>query len=297
MGGEGTEGVVKRRSVLLYLLPLLVPFVLLFLGGSTFALLQSFGFLSPIPIEAGPFDAYRRLLSNPWFYRSFGFSLYVGFVSASVSTAIGTVLAYLIWGLPLKTQRYSIIYKIPLILPHIAVAFIVLILFSRSGILSSILYNAGLTQSQQDFPSILFGGNGLGIIIAYIFKEVPFVVLLVSGILKKFDPRHIHTAVMLGASRTSIFFRIVVPFLMPVINTTFIILFLYSFGAFDIPYILSESRPEMLSIYVFNLYFKRDLINRPYAMAVLVMMLAFSTLFIFGYTRLVSRLGAEERKL
>jgi len=109
--------------------------------------------------------------------------------------------------------------------------------------------------------------------------------------------RHIHTARMLGASKASTFFRIVIPFLLPVINTTFIILFLYSFGAFDIPSILSESRPQMLSITVFNLYFKRDIANRPDAMAILVLMFLFSSLFIYLYSRLAARLEAAGRKI
>lgn len=288
---------VKKDAVVLKLLPLLVPFVLLFAGGSIFALLQSVGILSPVPYRGGFFDAYAKLLSNRWFYQSFGFSLYVSLVSTSLSVAAGTGLAYMIWRQPLSAQRYAIIYKIPLILPHIAIAFIVLVLFSKSGMISAVLYHIGIINEQADFPSILYGGNGLGIIIAYIFKEVPFVILMVSGILKRFDIRHIYTARMLGASRITVFFRIIVPFLLPVINSTFIILFLYSFGAFNIPFILSESRPEMLAVYVYNLYFKRDLVNRPYAMAVLVIMLFFSALFIYGYSRLVSRPEAGERKL
>jgi putative spermidine/putrescine transport system permease protein len=80
-------------------------------------------------------------------------------------------------------------------------------------------------------------------------------------------------------------------------STTFIILFLYSFGAFDIPFLLSESRPEMLSVFVYNLYFQRDLSRRPDAMATLVVMLLFSGLFILLYSHFVSRLRMEDRKL
>ena len=287
----------EKHANLLKLLPLLIPFTLLFLGGSLFALLQSLGLFNPLKPDGGLLAPYQKLLSNPWFYRSLFFSLYVSFSSAALSVLIGTLLATIIWRLPGKTQKFAIVYKIPLILPHIAVAFIVLVLFSRTGLFSALLYRLGVISGQEEFPSILFGGNGLGIIIAYIFKEVPFVVLMVSGILKKFDIRHIHTARMLGASRLTTFFRIILPFLLPVINTTFIILFLYSFGAFDIPFILGESRPEMLSIFVYNLYFQRDLVNRPYAMAVLVFMLCFSALFIYLYSRLVSRLEAGARKL
>jgi putative spermidine/putrescine transport system permease protein len=89
----------------------------------------------------------------------------------------------------------------------------------------------------------------------------------------------------------------VLPRLAPAMHTSFIILFLYSFGAFDIPYILSESRPGMLSIQVFNLYFRHDLARRPEAMAMLTIMFCFAVIFIIAYTRTVTRMEDTVRKL
>jgi putative spermidine/putrescine transport system permease protein len=117
------------------------------------------------------------------------------------------------------------------------------------------------------------------------------------ALLIRFDVRQIQTAAMLGASGLRIFFTIVLPHLAPALHTGFIILFLYSFGAFDIPYILSESRPGMLSIHVYNLYFKHDLTRRPEAMAILVIMFCFAVLFIIAYSKIVNRLEAGVRKL
>ena len=74
-------------------------------------------------------------------------------------------------------------------------------------------------------------------------------------------------------------------------------MFLYSFGAFDIPYILGESRPGMLSIHVYNIYFKHDLARRPEAMAILTLMFAFAVVFIIAYSKAVGRLENGVRKL
>jgi putative spermidine/putrescine transport system permease protein len=93
------------------------------------------------------------------------------------------------------------------------------------------------------------------------------------------------------------FSRLFLPRLTPALHTAFIILFLYSFGAFDIPYILSESRPGMLSIHVYNLYFKHDLSRRPEAMAILVIMFCFAVGFIVAYSKVVRRLEDGVRKL
>jgi putative spermidine/putrescine transport system permease protein len=149
----------------------------------------------------------------------------------------------------------------------------------------------------NEFPNVLYSGWGIGMILAYTLKGTPFAMLLVMALLVRFDVRQIQTAAMLGASGLRIFTRIVLPRLAPAIHTGFIILFLYSFGAFDIPYLLSESRPGMLSIRVYNLYFRHDLARRPEAMAILTIMFGFAVLFIIAYSKVVRRLENGVRKL
>jgi putative spermidine/putrescine transport system permease protein len=287
----------SRSVIFLKLSPLLVPFTVIFTTGVFLTILQSLGLFMPIPFEGRLFSSYATLFRGSWFYVNLGFSLYCAFVSAVLSVVLGTFLSYVIWRLPPGMQELSVVSKIPLILPHIAVAFIVLMFFARTGYVSSLLNRLGMIKSSSDFPAILFGGSGLGIILAYVYKETPFVMLLVTSMLKKYDQRQIETARMLGATKRTTFFKIVLPFLLPVINTSFIILFLYSFGAFDIPFMIGESHPSMLSIQVYNLYFKRDLVNRPQAMAILVVMFAFSLVFIYLYSRIARRIDIRFRKI
>lgn len=285
-------------ETLLRLSPLAIPFLILFMGGLAMAVAQSFGYLVPVPLRegAGTFAAYEKLLS-PHILASFGLSLWVGFASSILSVSLGAVAAYLIWRLPDFLEKAAVVYKVPLILPHITVAFITLIFWSKSGVISSICYQLGLTDSVQDFPPILHAGYGAGMILAYVFKSTPFVIILALAMLKRLEPDLVDTARMLGASERYTFFRLILPRIKSALNTAFIILFLFAFGAFDIPFLLSQSSPGMLSIEVFNLYFKRDLANRPTAMAILVCMFLFSLAFIVLYTRIAARMDHKERKL
>lgn len=298
--GEARSEVGSGRGglkLLLQLSPVLVPFVVIFLGGFFLALAQSLGYMVPVPGERGFSVGLGRVLADSSFYASFGFSFYVAFFSAGLSVVFGTALAYLIWRMPPGWRSLAVIYKVPLVLPHIAVAFIVLVLWTQSGFVASIGHSLGLIDRPAQFPPLLFAGNGLGLILAYTYKGSAFVILMVHAVLFRLDQRLPATAAMLGASRWTVFFRVVLPHLGPVLNTSFIILFLYSFGAFDIPFLLSESYPGMLSIKVYNLYFQRDLVHRPEAMAVLVVMFIFSAFFIYLYTRAISRFEPKERKL
>lgn len=283
-------------KIILQLSPVLLPFILVFTGGLFLAGAQSFGFFLPLPVEGGMFEAYARLLA-PHYLASFLFSLHTAFFSALLSTVIGTLLAYAVWRMPESLQRFTPVYKILLILPHIAAAFIILLLFSKSGLISALGHHAGLVERPADFPSLLYGGNGAGMILAYVYKETPFVMLMALAVLKRLDPRLIQTAVMLGASRTTAFMKVVLPHLMPTCHTVFIIFFLYSFGAFEVPFLLGESSPAMLSIEVYNLYFKMSFDNRPEAMALLVLMFLFSTGFIALYVKVAATVTNQERAL
>jgi len=297
--GAGTSDsvVMTRRALLLRLSPLLIPYVALFCAGVALALVQSLGMMSPVPLEQGYGEAYVRLFESSWMYEMFGFSLYVALASALIATAGGTLIACGIWAMPVMVRRMSVVYKITLILPHIAIGFIILVFFSQTGVLASFAHAIGLIAEPGEFPNMLYGRTGLGLIAAYTYKEMPFAILMVLGPLAGFDRRLVTCARMLGASKSRIFFRIILPHIAPVMHSVFIILFLYAFGAFDIPYILGNSKPAMLSIEVYNLYFKRDLINRPTALAILMLMFFFSVLFIMLYSRTVASLGARERKL
>ncbi|MFP4473967.1 MAG: ABC transporter permease [Desulfatibacillaceae bacterium] len=297
MGGERAAIRAARTGILFRLSPILVPFAALFLGGFVLACAQSLGFMAPIPLPGDPWRAYAEVFTDSWFWASFGFTVYVAASSALLSVAAGSLFAYGIWKLPARWQGSAVVYKVPLVLPHIAVGFVVLILFTQSGFLASAGHSLGLVEGLRDFPAVLYSGNGLGLILAYTYKGTGFVILMAYAILKRLDPRQITMARMLGAGRLRIYHSVVLPHLAPVLHTCFIILFLYSFGAFDIPFLLSESYPGMLSIRAFNLFFRRDLSNRPEAMAILVVMFLFAGLFIILYTRVVDRLQSGERKL
>ncbi len=283
------------RRAALSLSPAACPLALV-LAGLGLTVAQSFGFFLPVPAAGGRFDGYAALLA-PHLVASFAFSALVALASVLLSLACGTLIAWRIWQLSPKLKPLALVYKVPLILPHIAVAFIVLIVFSGSGVLASAGHALGLVATPADFPAILFSGNGLGLILAYALKETPFVTLMVLALLARLDPRLVQAARMLGASGTRVFFTIAVPHVRPALEASGIILFLYAFGAYDIPALLSESSPGMLSITVFDLIFQRDLALRPRAMALLVVMFLFAAAFIWAYVRLAARLSSRERKL
>ena len=140
----------------LKLAPVLVPWAVLFCGGISLTVVQSWGLFTPLPSASEAGQAYVRLLSSSHLYATFGFSLMVALASALLSVGLGLVLAYGVWRLPARLAKLSLVYKVPLILPHIAVAFVVLILGSQTGLLASIAYQLGWIHSSHAFPNLLY---------------------------------------------------------------------------------------------------------------------------------------------
>lgn len=289
-----------RRRLVLRLLPLLLFFALTVGVGLVHAVLQSLALAGPPAFnshhrEMGVWYAYRALFMRPELLASLGHTLYVALVSATVSVMVGAVGAYLLWRAPGWVRRAGAVYRLPIVLPHIVVAFITMLLWSQSGILASVGHQLGIISGNDEFPRVLYSSNGLGIILAYVYKEFPFVMLLSMGVLDRVPKRMITTAYMLGAGPVRTFFTVALPLMAPMLNQIFIILFLYTLGGFDIPWLLGGSNPQMVPMTVYSLYFQGSLSDRSIAMAALSLIAALAVVFVVIYSRVARRLAAWER--
>lgn len=287
----------KSIRTVLKFLPLAVLFTFIFMSGIMLTGMQSFGKMFYSYEYKDSLFAYKSLFMETWFYHSFFLTLFAAFFSSFFSVILGVFISYNIWRLPEGMKKFGIVSRIPLILPHIAAGFLVILFFSRSGIFSSVCSALGFTSGMDDFPLILYSRYAFDIILANVYKETPFVIVMVYAVLLKTDARFPVTASMLGASNLKIFFRVILPDLIPIINTVFIIIFVYNFGSFEIPYVLGSSNPGLLSIRVYDYFFQKDLYLRPVAMAILMVILIFSLSFVYIYSKLIERIDIRDRKL
>lgn len=258
---------------MLPLAALLLPFAV----GVMLTALQSLGIGVPAGSAQGGLSLYGwRTLLHGGAADSLLYGVRVAGLSAAISVVLGMVAAYGVWRLPRRWQWAGLLPRVPLILPHIAVAWLVVLVCARSGVLSSLSYALGMTAGQGDFPALLYGGDGWGMIIAYVWKETPFVMLLVVASLRRLDPRLVEMGRMLGGGRWRTFRAVVLPHVAPVLRVCLVILFLYALGAVEVPFVLGETRPVMPGIAAYNAFFHGDFAGRPAAMALL------SALFVFG---------------
>ena len=99
-----------------------------------------------------------------------------------------------------------------------------------------------------------------GIILLYTATQIPFNVFLIHSFVGKISPEIDEAAVIDGASPLSLFFRIVMPLMKPVLVTVMVLTFLNTWNEFVMPlYFLgsTDKWPMTLAVYnFFGMYFK-----------------------------------------
>ena len=100
----------------------------------------------------------------------------------------------------------------------------------------------------------------IGIILLYTATQIPFNIFLIHSFVSKISPEIDEAAVIDGASPASLFFRIVMPLMKPVLVTVMVLTFLNTWNEFVMPlYFLgsTDKWPMTLAVYnFFGMYFK-----------------------------------------
>lgn len=265
------------------LFPLLIVLCGIFVGGILLGLLQSFGYFKAVGLTEFTFQYYKEVLLSEGFLKSLHFSLYTSFVSSIMAIVLGVLLAYAIYQLKGKKTIVEQLYKIPIAVPHLVAALLVYNILSQSGILPRLLYGIGVITDQSQFPSLLFEENGVGIILAYLWKEIPFVALTTYAILSRISDQYVNVAYNLGANKRQVFIYVLLPLIAPAVFSSFIIIFAFSFGAYEVPLLLGPTQPKALAVQAFIEYSHPDLQNRPYAMVVNMLITAIALLLTWFY--------------
>lgn len=285
----------RKLKPYLLLMPVLIILIGIFVSGLMMGFIQSLGHFKVIGLTEFTFDYYKKAFLDPLVLNSIGYSLYISLVSSLIATILGVLLAYILTNLKDKGPKWHRVYKLPIIIPHIIAVLLVYNLFSQSGIIARILYQIGLINSQEAFSQFLYEPNGIGIILVYIWKEIPFVAMTTYTILMKIDNNLVETAANLGAKKSQIFWFVQIPLIMPTVLSTFIIIFAFSFGAYEVPFLLGSIYPKALPVKAFIEYSSADLANRPYAMAINMILVAVSLICVGLYYKSLNKLGKWQK--
>ena len=261
----------------------------LFSGGLFVALVQSFGYLPAIGMTDVNLGAYREVLGSREFLNSLALTFYV----AGASTVISTVLAVLA-ALALRRANgriSAVVFQLPITIPHLVAAVGIALVISQTGLGARLAGALGLIGEPRQFPALLYDRYAVGIILTYVWKETPFIALVVLASLRGVASELEEVARTLGANAWQRFWYVVFPVISPGIVAASLIVFAFTFGAFEVPYLLGQSYPTILPVMAYEEYRDIDLTARPVAMAINVLIAVITALFAAAYLRLSRGLG------
>jgi len=252
------------------LAPALALLVALFGGAVGLALLRSLGLLAGGAGEGPSLDAYRRLIANPEFGRSLLLTLHVAVTSTVLAVALGIGAALLLRRLVRGRKLATTLFQLNLPLPHVVGAVAILALLGQSGLLSRVAAQAGVIEGPASFPALVFDAHAIGIIVQYVWKEVPFIGIVALAILRSAGEDLEEAARTLGASPWQRVRHVILPLLLPGVLAAAVIVFAFTFGTFEVPLLLGRSFPAVLPVLAHQRYTDVDLAARPEAMAISV---------------------------
>ena len=259
----------ERARIPLMLGPMVAIIAILFFGSLGFGFLQSLGFQPQIGNTDFTLDAYINVMFSErranQFWSGLALTFWVATASTFLSAALAVSLALLLRRTFFGKKLSVFLFQLNLPIPHLVIAIAMLLLFSQSGLVARFAGQIGVIDAPRDFPVLTRDSAGLGIILAYVWKETAFFGIIVMAVLQSLGEDYEAVAQSLGANRWQRFRYVTLPLIMPGLMSASIIVFAFTFGTFEVPRILGVQHPKMLPVLALDFFLNPDLNARAEA--------------------------------
>jgi putative spermidine/putrescine transport system permease protein len=276
------------------LLPATLVVLVLFLGGWAIVFAQSLGYFPPVG-DALTLVHYQRLFTDRELRAALWFTLTMASVATFFSSVGGVALALGVHRFARRSQSLQSALQVPLSTPHLAAAVILIHVISPSGLVARVAYAFGLIAEPADFPSLVADSYGVGVTLAYALKETPFVALMVLAVLARVGDEYAQVARNLGANAWRTLYHVTLPLIAPSVIFSSLIVFAFVFGAFEIPFLLGRTFPSALAVVAHRRFSDVDLVERPSAMALVILMSLLAATLAGLHLRLSQKIFGSER--
>jgi len=220
------------------LTPALFILLTLFGGALLGALHASVTPLSATATAGATLDSWRALFAGPAFVDSIVFSLEIALVTTLV--AVGCALAA---ALLLRSRGTALraLAALPVPVPHLLVALVAVLWLSPGGLADRIL--GGLPVQ------FVHDRHGIGIVLVYVYKETPFLVLLLLAAMGRGLAEREEAAAVLGVSPAQRLRCVVWPTVRGPLVVGAIVVCAFVLGAFEVPLTVGPNYPLTLAEY------------------------------------------------
>lgn len=230
----------QRQLALLLIAPGLALVAALFLYPLCFSLISAF---------TGPQGGFSlQAFAKAW-------ELYSGDVVFTVVIVLAScfftgLAAIVIAGtLTLGENRYIVgtlkaLYRWPLFIPFIVAAQCMRTFLAKNGLMNNTFVSLGLMEPLQAVSFL----DWRGIIATFVWKQTPFVALLLAGALAALDRATLEAGRNLGASRMRVLVELALPQVMPQLLVALVLSFVTMLSVLSVPMMVAGSQPTMLTV-------------------------------------------------
>lgn len=271
---------LRRRALVPYALvaPAVVYLLFFTLYPGLYAIYQSFFLVRFRTWTPVGLDNYIRLAQDSVFWESVANTIVIGGISLALQTAIALALAAFAYRDPL-VRGWRIVFLVPMLFMPSAVAFIWKLAFNDARVVSDVLIHLGLVSGNVDFTSSIWLAR-LTLIVADVWQWTPFLFIIFVAGLQSQDEETEEAARLDGASWTTIFWRISLPIMRPVMVIAVVLRGIDITTMFASVFIITQGTPggatETVSYFIYRIGFKT--FNFGYASAASVVMLVITVI-------------------
>ncbi len=136
------------------------------------------------------------------------------------------------------------LYRWPLFIPFIVASQMMRSFLAKNGLMNNALAGIGLIEPLQA-ASLL---DWRGMVVTFVWKQTPFVALMVAGAMASLDRSTIEAARDLGAGRLRILAEIVVPQVRPTLVVGLILSVVTMLSVMSVPMMINPNSPTMITV-------------------------------------------------
>ncbi|WP_342643671.1 ABC transporter permease [Rhodoligotrophos ferricapiens] len=218
-------------------------------------------------------------------------SLYLAVLQRTAVMSVSVTLLCLLLGFPLAyfvanaSERTGNLLMILVLLP-LWTSLLVrsaawIVLLQDQGIVNDALQASGLT----DGPVRLIY-NRIGVLIAMVHVQLPFMVLPIIATMKTIPPTYMQAAQSLGAHPAMAFFKVYLPQTFPGVAAGTLLVFIMALGYYVTPALVGGANDQMLAYFI--AYYTTSSANWGLAAALGVLLLVATAILYFVYARLTN---------
>jgi putative spermidine/putrescine transport system permease protein len=136
------------------------------------------------------------------------------------------------------------LYRWPLFIPFVVAGQVMRTFLAKNGMLNHVLIGSGLIEPLSA-QSLL---DWRGIVVAFVWKQAPFVTLLLAGAMASLETQHIEAARNLGAKRLRVLIDIILPQVRGTLLVGLVLSFVTMLSVLSVPLMINPNSPTMVTV-------------------------------------------------